>query len=280
MTDQPGSAPAGNPGAEGAPAPSFDWKGAGVDPAILTEPSFTRIKDVPSLAKSYVEAQKLVGIDKIPIPKEGDESAWNDVYTKLGRPPSADGYNLKFADEIKAHPNFDPKNVDAFRPMFHKVGLSNSQTNALVNEFLKAELTSAAGKEEAAQKESDAAVAQLEKEQGANFPAFKDRATKGAVALGFKAGAELAELEQRMGTTAFLKHFAKIGELIGEHPLVQSGAAAGIGMSPATAQQKIVELNADAGHMAIIQDKTHPRYAAETERRASLYKAAYPEQQR
>ena len=44
-----------------------DWR-IGVDETIRDNPSLTKFKDVNGLAKSYLEAQKLVGREKIPIP--------------------------------------------------------------------------------------------------------------------------------------------------------------------------------------------------------------------
>src|SRR5947209_19762841 len=75
-----------------------DWR-AGLDPAIAKDPSLASIKDVGALAKGYIEGQKFVGGSiRLPNDKmkpEETEKAWNDIYGKLGRPESADKYDLK-----------------------------------------------------------------------------------------------------------------------------------------------------------------------------------------
>ena len=62
MTEETGSveAPVDAPVETG----SSDWLDS-IDEALKTEPSLSDIKDVNSLAKSYVHAQKMIGADKI-----------------------------------------------------------------------------------------------------------------------------------------------------------------------------------------------------------------------
>ena len=67
-----------------------DWR-ASLAEDIKTDKSLASIKDVNSLAKSYIHAQKLVGVEKIPLPnKHATEEDWNVVFDKLGRPKSAE----------------------------------------------------------------------------------------------------------------------------------------------------------------------------------------------
>ena len=75
-------------GSSEAPAPEVvsDWR-SGLPEDVAGDPSLADIKDVSSLAKSYVHAQRMVGRDKVSIPQEGaGEDEWNSFYDRLGRP--------------------------------------------------------------------------------------------------------------------------------------------------------------------------------------------------
>ena len=78
---------------------STDWK-ANLSDEIKADKSLENIKDIESLAKSYVHAQKLVGADKIPVPnKFATEKDWDAVYEKLGRPKDATGYKYELPQD-------------------------------------------------------------------------------------------------------------------------------------------------------------------------------------
>jgi hypothetical protein len=46
-----------------------------------------------TVAKSYVSASQMIGRDKVPIPKEGED--WSDFYKAAGRPDDPNGYEFK-----------------------------------------------------------------------------------------------------------------------------------------------------------------------------------------
>ena len=73
---------------------SSDWLDS-IEESLKTEPSLSDIKDVNSLAKSYVHAQKMIGADKIVMPNDkSTDDEWNDFYEKLGRPENMSSSSL------------------------------------------------------------------------------------------------------------------------------------------------------------------------------------------
>ena len=50
---------------------AIDWK-TSLTEDIRADKSLAPIKDINSLAKSYIHAQKLVGVEKIPLPNKSD----------------------------------------------------------------------------------------------------------------------------------------------------------------------------------------------------------------
>ena len=81
------------------PNENVDWK-ANLSDELKADKSLENIKDIESLAKSFVHAQKLVGADKIPVPnKFATEKDWDAVYEKLGRPKNSDGYKFNLPED-------------------------------------------------------------------------------------------------------------------------------------------------------------------------------------
>ena len=76
---------------------AYDWKSVGVDDAGLNMIMDRQWKNPADLLKSYANLEKLTGVPAdqiIKLPKTNDQAAWNEVYSKLGRPESADKYAI------------------------------------------------------------------------------------------------------------------------------------------------------------------------------------------
>ena len=73
-------------GAEAGSPAVIDWK-ASLSEDLRNDPSLASINDVASLAKGYVHGQKMIGADKIVIPKDdASPDEMNEFYNRLGRP--------------------------------------------------------------------------------------------------------------------------------------------------------------------------------------------------
>ena len=83
-----------NPGAEG------DWKGA-LPEELRGNESLGKFKSAAELAKSYLSMEKLVGRKTVGMPDENSsEEEWGTLFDRLGRPSSADKYEIKRAEEL------------------------------------------------------------------------------------------------------------------------------------------------------------------------------------
>ena len=88
---------------------AFAWK-EHLGPDIANSPTMKKFPDTKEglvqTATSYLELQKLLGHDKVPVPKgKDDTAAWNLFEAAFGIPSKADGYNLPDAnvpDSMKA----------------------------------------------------------------------------------------------------------------------------------------------------------------------------------
>ncbi len=109
-----------------APSGDTDWR-AELSPELSTDPSLQHIGSVEAMAKSYINAQKMVGAEKLAIPGTwATDEDWDLVYNKLGRPAAAGDYDLGEAEgEL----------TDWFRDAAHKSGLSDKQAAALATAY-------------------------------------------------------------------------------------------------------------------------------------------------
>ena len=72
------------------PAPQQStWKDS-ISEEFRKDPNIEKFTEIDALAKSYINATKMIGQDKIAIPTNNStQVAWDEAYDKLGRPESA-----------------------------------------------------------------------------------------------------------------------------------------------------------------------------------------------
>jgi hypothetical protein len=113
------------------PAPDGQWFDGFAD-EVKNDPSVQKFGSSEELAKSYINAQKLIGRDKIPMPVTDDD--WADTWNRLGRPEDVGGYDIKKPEDM--HPEtVSPDDVDWLMNAAHKAGLNNEQAQSLFNDL-------------------------------------------------------------------------------------------------------------------------------------------------
>ena len=99
----------------------------------------------------------MIGQDKVAVPNENStEDQWNEVYTKLGRPESADKYKLEANSDVVP---IDENAIKTFAETSHKLGLNNKQAQGIL-EYYKNMMEGTAQ-----QSKIDAETAQAQAEQ-------------------------------------------------------------------------------------------------------------------
>lgn len=129
--DQVAEAPAVNAGQATSEAVTTEFNFRDhIDETLRDDPSLSTYKDLNGMAKSLINAQKMIGADKIAIPGSwATDEDWSQVYDKLGRPGASDGYNIE-TNEVMTE-----NDVGWFQDVAHKVGLNTSQAQALFGEY-------------------------------------------------------------------------------------------------------------------------------------------------
>ena len=246
------------------PETNTDWK-ASLSDELRAEKSLENIKDVSSLAKSFIHAQKLVGADKIPVPnKHATKQDWDAVYKKLGRPETPDGYKFNLPEDQSV--NQDALKV--FADHAHKLGLLPNQAEGMVkfyNQMRAEELAAADSTAEAARQK---ATSELQTEWG---QAYKQKLTaaNNVVAEVFPKGFMSMNLEDgtKIGDhPAVIKAFAALAEKMGEDKIVQADGPNYL--TPKQIDKEIATLQQPG---SAYWDKNHPNHAAAVDEVKALF---------
>lgn len=237
------------------------------------------IKDMRGLVSSYINAQQLVGRDKIPLPgKDATDEDWNNVFAKLGRPESPDGYEW---DPSKADlPEGFEVNEDFvrdFKAKAHAAGLTKRQAEKLLTEYHQMVAADFVRTNDDMKMRRAEWEKELKKEFGA---AFGERMNLAREALENFGGDELRDTLKKAGIAShpgIIKILAKLGELTSEGVSDPSGGGSRFKMTPGMAKEEISKLRADAEFNKIYLDPNHPEHKSSVERMQRLFQIAYSE---
>lgn len=196
-------------------------------------------KDPADLAHGYKNLEKLLGGEKLPMPKGADDKdGWSRVYDALGRPKAAEDYKLQVTEGA------DPAFAKAAAAKFHELGISQAQAAAL-SEWWNGTASAqaqAAAQQSASQSEAD--VAALRQEWGSAWDENVELGRRAAREYGLEP-ADLEQLERGLGTKKMLSLMARIGRGQVEHNFEGGRTSQGFGMTPDAARARISALRDD-----------------------------------
>jgi hypothetical protein len=257
----------------GAPppaAPDFASMLADVPEDVRNDSSLKDIKDIKGLVSGYVNAQRMVGYDKIAIPSKPDSPDWENVWAKLGRPAKPEEY--KFGEVQSRLPVQEPVKKD-FMATAHKIGLSQRQADELYKWYMTSGDKMVGEQEETARRLQAEATNKLKQEYGA---AYDDKVAIARQALRSLGDDELLSFldQTRLGDhPALVRTFVKIGQMLKEDGKLEGGGRESHAMSPAEAKARIAEKRADADFMQRYQNGD----AEAKKEMDALYRDAHPE---
>ena len=253
------------------PEVSTDWK-ASLSDEVRADKSLENIKDIESLAKSYVHAQKLVGAEKIPVPnKYATEKDWDAVYEKLGRPKSADGYKYQLPEEQKV----DETALKNFSAQAHKLGLLPTQAQGVVNFYNEMMGKQVADADSVALAQREKAMTELKTEWGQAFDQKLQKANnvvsqvfpKGIMSMNLEDGTKIGD------HPAVIKAFAALADKMGEDDIVQ--ASGPTYLTPKELDKQIGSLTADP--QSAYWQKSHPNHAEAVKEVEQLFEKKHQE---
>ena len=197
------------------------WKSS-ISEEFRNDPNIEKFTEIDALAKSYINATRMIGQDKVAVPnKNSTEDQWNEVYSKLGRPESADKYALNIESEAVA---MDEGAIKSFAEQSHKLGLNNTQAQGIL-EFYKNNMES---NMQRATVDTETAQAQAETELRAEWGKdFDSNVSKASALAKANMNPEILDLQMQDGTRIgdhpeIIKGFAKIASMLSEDKLVST----------------------------------------------------------
>lgn len=252
---------------------------------IRTDAAFKDIKDLGSLAKSYLNAQKMLGVPKdqlLKLPTDpADAEGWKAVYSRLGTPESHDKYVVK-PPEGQAYSDGDKAFQSAILPVLHKANLTQQQLDVILPEWNALAANSVKAQKAATTAGLAEAETKLKGKWGAaydeNVTLVED--TIGHFANELKLGDDLHKNIMDLppaARPALGDLFVHLGRQLREDGVIGRTPAGGGNKAPTEAAQEINSLTADKAFMKVYQDKRDPGHADAVKRMERLYQMAYPQ---
>lgn len=182
---------------------------------IKDSPDLVKFDDVPALAQSYINASKLIGRDKIPMPKS--EAEWEETFNRLGRPEDKDKYDIEVSSKLPKQAQEQLKtSLPWFKQVAHSIGLNNTQASKFINDYATMVAEHAKIEKDKVNTAMAEAKVELDTMYGDKLPAKMVLANRAIDRFG---GQKLIDLFTETGLgrdPRVVKAFIEIGELIAE----------------------------------------------------------------
>jgi hypothetical protein len=198
-------------------------------------------KDPVEVLNGYRNLEKLVGSEKLPMPKGAeDKEGWARVYDSLGRPKTAEEYKLP-VPEGQQPSEF----TKAAAGKFHELGLSSQQAEGLAAWWNDQQTGAQTQIQQQSAQKAEADFAALKSEWGGAYDENVNYGQRAAKEFGLDA-TKLSAIENAMGTGEMMKFMARIGRGLTEDSF-KGGDTGGskFGMTPEAARSRVAELRSD-----------------------------------
>jgi len=258
--------------AESGESSALAFNASTMPEGLRDEPSLQTFDSVDKLAKSYVNAVKMIGGNPdnlVSLPQEGE--SWDEIYNKLGRPERADGYDFGEDDEGV---------MDDYKEFAHHNNLTQDQADNLLGLFSDLQEEDAKNEEQAMEDLKVQTTIGLQRDWGKNYDGNLDYARRAYAQFGTP---ELTEIMDGSGFgnhPEVIKAFSKVGQLLGEEALAVGTGLGRNQMSPQSAQEEIQALYADKDFSQAYRDNRDPNHKTAMNKMDRLFKQAYPQQKR
>ena len=199
---------------------------------IRHEPVLKNFKSWDALAKSYVHANRKLGVpsDQLMQIPQGENADWNGVYKAMGRPDTPDQYEFNGTGEM----------ADNFRNQAHQLGLSQKQASELMNWY--SEVQSGVDSNDDADFASEQVqwVADLQKEWGDSYIKNTKLAERAFRQFGSEDALEVMNATGLGSHPSLVKMFSQIGQFLAEDGQLTGNQQCRIGgITPGSAKTRI-----------------------------------------
>lgn len=224
-------------------------------------------KTPADVVQAYAHAQRAIGADKIPMPKDG---VWDDIArAKLGIPKAAEGYKVARPALPEGIP-YDEALEKAALPIAHKLGLTPQQVQGLIDFYAGHQSQSVQAMLRGRQEEETQAIGQLQQEWGGSYDTKVSQAARAARHFGGQGLIDFLNQSGAGNSPALVRAFAKVGAMMAEDTL-KVGKAHGFSLSPDEARREANKLMAAPAYT----NRDHPEHGAIVEQVQQLFEQAY-----
>lgn len=262
-----------------APTPSSElpeWARA-LPEEYQSSHSVRQSKDLETFVKSSLEAQKLIGKDKIVKPGENATQEEIDAfYNKLGRPEEASAYDFNKPEDWPEKLPFNENLVPKAKDIMHKHGLTAEQAQGLWKDYHQ--MIAETGQESIAQQQQQTqqALEAYRKEAGDAFDGNVETARMALKEYGDEGLIQLLESTGLGDHPAMIKAFAKAGSQLRDDTFAGK-TTSNVGLTPQTAKARIGEKEADTNFMNAVFNSSAPNHKQAKQEWTELHKVAYGE---
>lgn len=246
---------------------SNNWRSA-LSPELQSNTSLGKFDSVEALAKSYINAERLIGRDKIPMPQTDED--FMAVYDRLGRPKSPEDYGFKLDGvEDSQLKGLLEQDLAWFGPKAHKLGLNTKQANALLEAYISRIGEVRRASDDNVAFEFNQAQQALRQEFGKE--GAEDRVRVANLTLSKYMSKDLVAKIQDSGlgrSAEFIKFIASVGDdRLEDMGIDSTGNSV---LTPASIKDEISRAMADPAYL----DKTHPGHSTAVEKVSQLFNKA------
>ncbi len=232
------------------------------------EPSIQKFKNPQDLAKSYLNLEKLLGKQRIPIPEKPED--YEVVYDALGRPQDPNEYEIPEVLAKEIYQGNDEA-LNNLKGKMHKLGFSKQQANELLNWYTEDIVAAKQQYEAMANQEMEKTMQALQQEWG---DAFEERMQKASAVYNQFSDETKALIDQSgLGRNKeFIDFMYKMGNLtIDGNNFIDNPNSLQIKVEDAKAE--LSRIMGDRNHP--YYDKYHPEHNNAVKAVEDLYKIIY-----
>ena len=201
--------------------PQSTWKDS-ISEVYRNDPNIQKFTEADALAKSYINAVRMIGQDKMIVPnKNFTEDQWEEAYIKMGRPESADKYSLDIKSDVVP---LDEQAIKSFQEQSFKLGLNNEQAKGVLDFYknnMEAQTQQAKVDAETSQAQAQNLLRQeWGRDYDANIAKAKSLATANLAPEVFEM--QLADGSRLGDNVDVIKGFAKIAGMMSEDKILST----------------------------------------------------------
>jgi hypothetical protein len=228
---------------------------------------------VEDLGRGYMNLEKLLGREKIPMPVgDDDNEGWERVYKAIGRPEKPDEYEFERPTLPEDLP-YDEEMEKHFRTIAYANGLNKKQARAAYDTYVKTQLERHAAYHESMKRARGELEQALVREHGQKIEAVKQSAH--AVMQEYADGEFRQFLDQTgLGNDPRMVRFLyNVAKKTGGETRLKGAPVAQASTQDA---KKAIGTFRSANEKAL-HDKNHPDHKRVVDEYENLFKAAYPD---